>query len=78
MVEMEDKKMKIVPVAGSSNFSKTFAKYFDSVVYCELVNKNHRFGSSTGYGMNILSGSRNNIATEKLDKPSLLPFFGVK
>lgn len=75
LVEMEDKKMKIVPVAGSSNFSKTFAKYFDEVVYCELVNKSHRFGSSTGYAMNVLSGSRSNISTEKMDKPSLLPFF---
>lgn len=75
LVEMEDKKMKIVPVAGSSNFSKTFAKYFDEVVYCELVNKGHRVGSSTGYAMNVLTGSRSNVSTEKMDKPSLLPFF---
>lgn len=75
LVEMEDKKMKIVPVAGSSNFSKTFAKYFDEVIYCEMVNKGHRFGSSTGYAMNVLSGSRSNIVTEKMAEPSLVPFF---
>lgn len=78
LVEMEDKKMKIVPVAGSSNFSKTFAKYFDEVIYCELVNKGHRFGSSTGYAMNVLSGSRSNISTEKMTTASLLPFFEAK
>lgn len=75
MTEMQDGKMKIVPVAGSSNFSKTFAKYFDDVVYCELVNKKHKFASSTGYGMNIISGSRGNIAIETSEVPSLLPLF---
>lgn len=75
LVEMEDKKMKIVPVGGSSNFSKTFAKYFDEVVYCELANKTHRVGSSTNYAMNVLTGSRSNVVTEKMEKPGLLPFF---
>jgi len=77
MTEMQDGKMKIVPVAGSSNFSKTFAKYFDDVVYCELVNKKHKFASSTGYGMNIISGSRGNVSIEAEVVPSLLPLFGL-
>jgi len=75
MAEMQDGKMKIVPVAGTSNFSKTFAKYFDDVIYCELVNKKHRFGSSTGYSMNVTSGSRANISIESAAEPSLLPLF---
>ena len=41
MVEMEDKEKKIVPIGGTSNASKVFAKYFDDVVYLELVNKQH-------------------------------------
>ena len=76
MEEMQDGKKKIVPVCGSSNFSKTFAKYFDDVVYCEISNRKHKFASSTGYGMNITSGSRSDIAIEQSDVPSLLPLFG--
>lgn len=77
LVEMEDGKKKLVPIAGSSNFSKTFAKYFDDVVYTELVNKTHRVGSSTGYSNNILTGSRSNVALEKTGSNSLLPLFGI-
>jgi hypothetical protein len=75
MAEMQDGKQKIVPVAGSSNFSKTFAKYFDDVIYCEMVNKKHKFASGTDYGMNILSGSRSNLKIEKDATPSLLSLF---
>jgi len=75
MTEMQDGKMKIVPVAGSSNFSKTFAKYFDDVVYCEMVNKKHKFASSTNYGVNIITGSRSNHAIEKDEVPKLLSLF---
>lgn len=73
--EMQDGKTKIVPVCGSSNFSRTFAKYFDDVVYAELKNKKHSFGSATDYQMNIISGSRSNIAMEKMEVPSLLALF---
>ena len=77
MTEMVDGKMKIVPVAGTSNFSKTFAKYFDDVVYCEVVNKKHRFASSTGYAMNVISGSRSGVSIESEAVASLLPLFGI-
>jgi hypothetical protein len=75
MAEMQDGKSKIVPVAGSANFSRTFAKYFDEVVYCEMVNKKHKFASGTGYGQSILSGGRSNIKIEAEAVPSLLDFF---
>ena len=39
LVEMEDGKKKLVPVAGSSQFGKTFAKYFDDVAYLETSNR---------------------------------------
>lgn len=80
LAEMQDQKQKIVPVCGSSNFSRTFAKFFDDVIYCELVNKKHKFASGTGYGMGILSGSRSNLKIEDNTAPSLLPLFetGVK
>jgi hypothetical protein len=58
MVEMEDGTKKIVPIGGTSNVSKVFAKYFDDVVYCEIMNRAHRLISSTTAKANVLAGSR--------------------
>lgn len=58
MVEMEDGSKKIVPIGGTSNVSKVFAKYFDDVVYCEIVNRAHRFISTSTGKSNVLAGSR--------------------
>ena len=74
-VELENKKKKIVPAGGTRNFSKKISKYFSHTVYSEVKNKKHTFGSSTDYLPNVLTGSRTNISVEKMDKPSLLPFF---
>lgn len=68
---------KIVPVAGTRNFSLTCSKYFDSVIYCTIVNKQHRaFGSST-YSPTIVTGSRLPIDIDngKEGALSLLPLF---
>lgn len=60
--EMESESLegreKIVPVAGTRNFSLTSGKYFDSLVYCAITNKQHRAYASTLYSPTILSGSR--------------------
>lgn len=78
-VAMEDGKKKIVPVCGSSNSSRNTAKYFDHVIYAEVKNKKHNFGSSTGFGMNMVTGSRTDVALENSEKankaPSLLDIF---
>jgi len=68
---------KIVPVAGTRNFSLTCAKYFDSVVYCSVVNKAHRAFSSSTYSPTIVTGSRLpiDIDTAKEGGVSLLPLF---
>jgi len=73
--ELEDGKVKIVPTAGSRAFSRNTAKYFGHVVYCQVANKKHTFTSSTTGTMNIVTGSRTDVATEKMDKPSLVPIF---
>jgi hypothetical protein len=74
--EMEDGKMKLVPTAGTRNFSRNTAKYFGEVIYCEVKNKKHIAASSTTYANNILTGSRSGIALESSTAPlSLLPFF---
>lgn len=75
MVEMEDGTKKIVPIGGTSNASKVFAKYFDDVVYTELVNRRHRVISSTTAKSNVLAGSRAGIDLGEGD--SLAKLFGV-
>ncbi len=74
-VELEDGRKKIVPVAGTTNFSRNTAKYFDHVIYCEVKNKKHMFASATTYANNILTGSRTDIEIEKGAIPSLLQIF---
>lgn len=72
---MTDGSKKIMPMVGSSNTSPKVGGYFDHVVYCSVVNKNHKAGSSTTYITNVLTKSRTDIAVEKYDAPTLVPFF---
>lgn len=74
-VEQEDGKTKLVPVAGTRNFSRNTAKYFDHVVYCRVANKKHSFGSGTTFDTQALTGSRTDASIEGMEIPSLLPFF---
>ena len=74
-VEMVDGRDKLVPVSGSRATSRNTAKYFDHVVYCNVANKKHAFGSATTYAASVLSGSRLDVNIEGLAVPSLLPFF---
>lgn len=75
--EMDDGKKKIVPVAGTTNFSRNTAKYFDHIVHTEVNNKKHKFGSGTGFSLTALTGSRTDVEIEKQTEgeASLLPFF---
>ena len=75
-VEMPDGKTKLVATAGTRNFSRNSAKYFDEVVYCEVKNKVHMAGSSTTYANSILTGSRTNQRLEDFKgEASLIPIF---
>jgi hypothetical protein len=73
--EMEDGKNKLVPTAGTRNFSRNTAKYFDEVIYCEVKNKKHVAASSTLYNGNILTGSRTGAVLENEAQASLIPIF---
>lgn len=73
--ELEDGKMKIVPVAGTRNFSRNCAKYFGHVVYTEVKGGKHVFSSSTTAINKIVMGSRTDVALEKMSEPSLAPIF---
>ena len=73
--ELEDGRKKLVPVAGTTAFSRNTAKYFDHVVYSELKNKKHCFASSTTYSNQVLTGSRSDVTLEDSAAPSLLTIF---
>lgn len=68
---------KIVPVAGTRNASLTVGKYFDAVVYCTVLNKQHRAYSSSTYSPTIVTGSRLpvDIDNAKDGAMSLVPLF---
>lgn len=70
IADIPDGTQKIVPVAGTTNFSRNTAKYFDDVVYCELKNRQHAVGSGTGYKSDVLTGSRSGIKLEEIKEPT--------
>lgn len=74
-VSKDDKTIKLSGMAGTTNFSRNTGKFFDHVVYCEVKNRGHSFGSATTYSTLALTGSRLDVAMEKMGKPSLLPIF---
>lgn len=73
--EMDDGSKKIVPVAGTTNFSRNVSKYFDHVVRANIANKKHTFASSTTSSLRAVAGSRTDVAVEKDASPSLLRIF---
>lgn len=76
--QQEDGREKLFPVAGTREFSRNTAKYFDHVIYCELKNKNHCFASSTTYSGQVLTGSRSDVSLEASKTPSLFSIFTSK
>lgn len=76
--EMEDGKVKLVPTAGTRNFSRNTARYFGEVIYCEVKNGKHIAASSTTYSNKVLTGSRSNVRLEDSPEASLLRIFGVE
>lgn len=74
-VEMEDGRKKLVPVAGTTNFSRNTAKYFDHVIYCDITNKKHIAASSSIYRASVLTGSRTDVTLETAESPSLFAIF---
>jgi AAA domain len=73
--ELEDGKIKLVPVAGTRAFSRNTAKYFDHVVYAEVKNKKHNFYSSTTSASNLNTGSRTGISLESISDSPLITLF---
>lgn len=76
--EREDGKKRLVPLIGTGPFSRNSPRFFDHIVYSELNNKKHTFGSSTDYSFSVITGSRSDVSIEKLTPPSLIPFFTTR
>lgn len=74
-VEQEDKTIKLVPVSGTRNASRNTGRFFDHVLYMRVTNMKHSVGSATTYLNKVLTGSRLDIEIEKMEFPSLAPFF---
>ena len=74
-VEMNDGKEKLVPMGGTRNFSRNTAKYFDDVIYCNVVNKEHKIASASTYAPGILTGSRADVALESAKGLGLIELF---
>lgn len=73
--EMEDGKIKIVPVAGSKAFSRNTAKYFSHVVYAEVKNGKHQFHSTTTSSNKLNTGSRTGIDLNSITNTPLITLF---
>lgn len=56
--EQDDKKSKIGPVGGTTNFSRGVGKFFGHVVRLEILNGNHQGTASTTANAKVVAGSR--------------------
>lgn len=77
-VEKSESKEKIVPVGGTRNFSKTFAKYFDEVIYMQVMNKAHKAYNSTTWDNIHLTGGRSGVKLEDSKELDLIDIFKPK
>jgi len=75
-VEKSESKERMVPNAGTRNFSKTIAKYFDEVIYVQVLNKKHSAYSSTTFSNTILTGGRSGVKLEDGSNTSIVDIFG--
>lgn len=74
-VEMEDGSKKLVPISGTTNFSRNTAKYFDHIVYISMVGPIRKFTSLATTNPKICAGSRYSVDLSKDKDPTLLNFF---
>lgn len=73
--ELEDGKTRLVPQFGSSGMGANFGSAFDHVIYCDIVNKEHRAYSSSTASTRFLTRSRDDFEIENEGTLSLLPIF---
>lgn len=64
-LKLEDGTDKIVPSAGTENFSRGVAKYFGHIIYCDVINAKHRQAAHTTAYNKVLTGSRTDLVIPK-------------
>lgn len=70
--KLENGQKRLVPVGGTGNYSKTFAKYWDDVVYVDVINGAFKVYSAVEPGIGALVGSR---AGKKVGPRGLVELF---
>ena len=73
--ELEDGKRKLVPQFGSAGMSANFGSKFSHIIYCEVVNRKHKYYSASTHSNNVLTRSRTDFRIEDMSEPSLRPIF---
>jgi hypothetical protein len=56
--KLESGAKRLVPVGGTGNYSKTFAKYWDDIVYVDVLGGGFKVWSKPEAGVNAIVGSR--------------------
>ena len=74
-VTLEDKRTKLVPQFGSKDMSQNIMAKFSTIIFTEVVNKQHKAYSRSTASNTFVTGSRSGQAIENLAEPSLLPIF---
>lgn len=64
MLQMEDKKTKLVPSIGTTNYAAKCARFFSHVVHLDVVNNTHIANSATTSSNIALVGSRTDVKLE--------------
>lgn len=66
-LDHEDGTTKITPMAGTRNFARRVAGYFDHVIYTSIRNKKYCVSSLGTSDIKVQSGNRNNIDIKSVD-----------
>jgi hypothetical protein len=75
--DMEDGTKKITPVGGTRNKSSDFARYFDDVVYTEIVNGEYRAAVSAGDRSRTVIGTRSGRTLKPVKKDEQVSLLGL-
>jgi len=79
VAEKEDKTSKIiVPVSGSDASSRSYSKFYGTVVHCEKINNQIKYQTQTTGSNRIQAKSRTNVILEKEESPGLIHIFNPK
>ena len=77
LTPQQDGSKKIAPIGGTRNFSADFAKFFDDVIYCEVVNGKFKAMSMPQEKSNAVIGSRTGkkLTNDKSEQLGLIELF---